>query len=488
MLTMVISLFTSRIILKTLGVQDYGLYQSVGGIVGFLAFINGALANGSSRFLTFGLGKGNKEYLKDTFSTTLTIHILLALLIVIVAETAGLWLLHNKMVIPDGRMFACEFVLHISILTAVFTITQVPYNACIIAHEKMSVYAYVSIIDAVLKLVIVYLLYIGNFDKLMLYATLLLVENIGIQIFYRIYCGRNFEESHYHFRIKKKVLKEIGAFSGWSLLGQGSIALNNQGILLILNIFFQPAVVASRAISLQVNNVANQFAGNFRTATNPQIIKKYAAGDFEGSKKLLISSTTYSYYLTLIIAFPICILARPLLQAWLGIVPEYADIFLQLVVVQSLFEVFNSSLYIAFYANGRIKENAILSPAFGILTFPIIYIFFKMGYSPITMSWIFIIKFAIEGLLVKPWLMIKFIDYKWSDILPMFRTCFIVTMISLPIPLLCNYFLDENTIFGFLALGFITVFDVALSIYFLGIDKETRTKAIVFAMKKIKMN
>lgn len=485
MFTMAVALFTSRVILQTLGVQDYGLYQSVGGIVGFLSFINGALAVGSSRFLTYGLGKGDSEYLKDTFSTTLTIHVLLALAIAVAAETSGLWFLHNKLIVPEGRMAAAEFVLHASILTAMITMTQVPYNACVIAHEKMAVYAYVSITDAVMKLFIVYLLYVADFDKLTMYAALLLLENICVQMFYRIYCGRKFAEARWHIKLKRKILKEIGSFSAWSLLGQGTIALNNQGILIVLNIFFQPAVVAARAISLQVNNVVNQFVQNFRTAVNPQIVKRYAAGDFEGSKSLLISSTKYSYYLTLIISFPICILAYPLLHAWLGMVPEYADVFLQLVVVQSLFEVFNSSLYMAFYANGRIKENAILSPAFGLVTFPIIYILFRFGYSPISMSWIFIVKFAIEGLVVKPALMVRFVGYKWSDVIPMFRTCFIVTLAALPIPIICDRFINENTVTGFVLIGIISVTCCAVSIFFLGIDKQTRHKILVFAMNKI---
>lgn len=282
MFTMVVALFTSRVILQKLGVDNYGIYQSVGGIVGFLSFVNSALSTGSSRFLTYALGEDDFEKLRKTFSTTLTIHIALAVLVVIVAETAGLWFLFNKLVIPADRMDAAVYVFHLSILTAVFTLTQVPYNASIISHEKMSIYAYMSIFEVSAKLGICYLLSIGSFDRLKLYATLLLAVQISLMSFYRLYCIKNFQETSYKFVLDKKIFKEIAAFSGWSLFANCSAALNSQGILILLNMFFQPAVVAARAISIQVNMAATQFVNNFRTASNPQIVKRLAAGDVGG--------------------------------------------------------------------------------------------------------------------------------------------------------------------------------------------------------------
>ena len=281
MFTMLVALYTSRVILQKLGVDDYGIYQAVGGIVGFLSFINNALATGSSRFLTYALGENNFEKLRKTFSTTLNVHIVIALFVTIIAETVGLWFLHNKMVIAPERLSAAEYVYHLSIITAAFTLTQVPYNATIIAHEKMSIYAYVSIIEVSAKLAICFLLSIGNFDKLKLYATLLLIIQIGLMIFYRIYCRNKFEESHFSMSFDRKIFKEIAGFSGWSLFASSSTALNSQGILLLLNMFFSPAVVAARAISLQVNMAANQFVTNFRTAVNPQIVKKLASKDVQ---------------------------------------------------------------------------------------------------------------------------------------------------------------------------------------------------------------
>ena len=232
MVTMIISLYTSRVILKVLGVDDFGIYQAVGGIVGFMSFINNALSTGSSRFITFGLGENNSEKLKKIFATTFTCHVVLAVLIILVAETVGLWFLHHKMVISPDRMLAAEWVYQLSILTSFFTLTQVPFNACIIAHERMTVFAYISIVEAILKLVVVYVLTIGDIDKLVLYASLLCLLQVGIIIFYIYYCVRNFSEARMRLQIEKGVFSEILGFSGWSLFANGSIALNSQGILI----------------------------------------------------------------------------------------------------------------------------------------------------------------------------------------------------------------------------------------------------------------
>lgn len=478
MFTMVISLFTSRIILQKLGVDDYGIYQAVGGVVGFLSFINGALATGSSRFLTYALGEGNAEKLKRTFSTTLNIHIIISILVVIVAETIGLWFLYHKMVIAPERMTAAVYTYHLSILTAVFTLTQVPYNATIVAHEKMSIYAYMSIFEVSAKLLVCYLLAIGGFDRLMMYATLLLSVQVGIMCFYRFYCSRHFEEARFSFSFDKKIFKEIAGFSGWSMFANASIALNSQGVLILLNMFFAPAVVAARAISLQVNMAANQFVSNFRQAANPQIVKKYASGDYEGSKHLLLESTKYSYYMMYLIALPVCLLAYPMLKLWLGVVPDYTVPFLQIVIIQSLFQVFDTSFYTAIYAKGRLRENALTSPTLGFMIFPITYVFFKLGYSPLVLSWTSLAVYAILGMVQKPWLIMKMVDYKCSEIWSVYRSCLIVTVASLPIPIIIYKLVDTTQVVYFILLGLVCLISVALSAFFLGIDKAMRKKVL----------
>ena len=486
MFTMLVSLFTSRVVLQKLGVEDYGLYRSVGGIVGMLAFLNGALATGSSRFITFALGEGDMEKLKRTFSTTLTIHIVIALIVVIVAETAGLWFLQNKLVIPPDRMDAAIWTFHISVITIIFTLTQVPYGASVIAHEKMSVFAYMSIYDVSAKLLIVYMLSIWDFDKLKLYSLLLFLVSLSSMLFYRIYCIRHFPETRYKFVFDKAILREIGGFSGWSLFAQVSIALNNQGILILLNMFFAPAVVAARAISIQVNMAINQFVNNFRTAVNPQIVKRLAAGDFQGSSHLLLTSTKYSYFIMFLLCFPVCLLASPLLDIWLDIVPEYTVIFLQLIVIQSLFQVFDTSFYTALYAKGRLQENALISPTIGFLCFPVVYVLFRLGFPPVAMSWAILVNYVILGVIIKPILIVKIAHYKWIDILGVYKTCIRVTLLALPLPLIINHYVQVNTILGFIAVALSTVIITGAVILYVGINKKTREKFYAFALNKIR--
>ena len=486
MVTMVISLYTSRVVLQVLGVDDYGIYQAVGGIVGFMSFINNALGTGSSRFITFGLGEGDLEKLKKIFSTTLTGHIILALFIVIVAETVGLWFLHHKMVIPSDRIYAAEWVFHISVLTALFTLTQVPYNACIIAHEKMAVFAYVSIIDAVCKLLIVYMLLIGDADKLVLYAFLHMVLQVSILTFYRFYTNKHFPEARFRLRIEKSIFREIMGFSGWSLFASSAIALNSQGILILLNMFFAPAVVTARSISIQVNMTIHQFVSNFQTAVVPQIVKRYAANDFEGSKQLLLEMAKYSFYMMLLLAVPVCFTAEKLLMLWLGVVPPYTVIFLQLIVVQSLFQVFDTSFYYAIYAKGKLRENALLSPTILFLTFPVVYILFKAGFSPVALSWATIVAYIIIGFIIKPILVIRLVNYTWHDIFSVVVPCMKVTLSALPIPLLVDYYLDTfqfPMLADFLIIVAICVASVGCASWFVGLTPDMRTR-----LKKVIIN
>lgn len=476
MFTMAVGLFTSRVILQKLGVDDYGIYQSVGGIVGFLSFINGALSTGSSRFLTYALGEGNADKLKRTFSTTLIIHIFIALLIALLSETFGLWFLNNKLIIASERMDAALYTFHLSIVAIVLSITQVPYDATLISHEKMSIYAYMSMYDVSVKLLVCYLLSIGNIDRLILYSSLILAVQVSSLVFYRFYCIRHFKETHFALSFDKTLFTDIAKFSGWSLFANAAIALNGQGILVLLNMFFSPAIVAARAISLQVNMAANQFVNNFRQAVNPQIVKKYAAGDFNASKHLLLESTKYSYYMMLLLSLPICILAQPLLELWLGVVPEYSVPFLQIVVIQSLFQVFDTSFYLALYAKGQLRHNALISPTILFISFIVSYCFFICGFSPLSLSWTTFVAYGILGLIVKPILIIRIVNYTWKDIWSVFRPCLLVTTMSVPIPLFTAYFFEGISVMKFITIVIVCVVSIIVTVYIFGIDKSTRAK------------
>lgn len=472
---MLVSLYTSRVLLQVLGVDDYGIYQAVGGVVGFLGFINGALATGTSRFLTYSIGKGDMSKMKLMFSMAFYVHLGIGLLIAFVAETAGLWFLNHKMIIPSERMGAALVVFHVSVISAFFGVTQAPYSACLIAHEKIDVFAYVGLAETFLKLLVVYILTLLQYDKMVLCALLFFVLSFGIIVFYRLYCSRHFEEVQHKFQYERPILKDFLGFSGWSLFANVALALNGQGILLLLNMFFTPAIITARSVSLQVNGAAGQLVSNFQTAANPQIVKKFAAGDYDGSKRLLLLTTKFSYYIMLLTCVPIYFTAETLLRLWLGIVPEYSVVFLQLAVIQSLTSVFDTSFYKALYAKGRLKENAFLSPGVLFLAFPITYFLFKNGCSPVVLSWVSLGAYAIIGLIIKPILLVRIVDYKWADIISVFKPCLIVTLLSIPLPLLfIKLFPSQDSIAGFILTVVISLLSVSLICWFFGINKVMR--------------
>lgn len=471
-----VTLYTSRVILEVLGIDDFGIYQTVGGIVGMLTFVNSALSTGTSRFITFELGKNDSDRLKRTFSTTVTMQILLALVIVIVAETVGAWFVRNKLQIDAAVMPAALWAYHLSILTTVFNLISVPFIASIISHERMSVFAYLGIFDVCAKLGVVYLLTVGGFNRLVFYAFLLLMVQVIVTLFYIIYCVRHFSETRYRLIFDRKIFRDIAGFSGWSLFASSSVALNNQGVLILLNMFFSPAVVTARAISLQVNNAANQFVSNFRTAVNPQIIKQYAAGNYDESKALLLSSTKYSFYMMFLLSLPICIGAKPLLGVWLKEVPDYTVIFLQLVVIQSLFQVFDTSFYMALYAKGDLKANALISPTLGFLMFPVVYVMFKCGASPVALSWASLAMYAVLGLIIKPLLIVKIVNYKWKEIWAVFRPCFMVATVAGICSVILASHVDTSGFTGLVITTCISLFITIPIIYFLGMNKIMRKR------------
>ena len=483
MITMFISLYISRVVLDILGENDFGIYSVVGGLVGTFVFLNNALSTGSSRFLVFELGTGNFDKLKKTFSTVLSMHIILSILFAIFAETIGLWFFYNKLVIPPERMDAAIWLYHLSILTTVVSITQVPYDASIISHERIKIFAYVSLIEVFAKLGIVFLLKIGNFDKLVFYAVLLCLLQLLIRLYYRYYCHSNFKETHYEFVLDKKILKSISVFSGWSLASNLSIALNTHGTVVITNMFFGPAIVTARSISVQVYAGAYHFVTNFRKAVNPQIIKKYASGDFSGSKQLMLFSTKISFYLMFFLGLPIILLAEPLLHLWLKEVPEYSVIFLQLIIIKSLFGVFDTSFYTALSAKGQLRENAMLSPLVGMLQFLTIYLFFKNGFSPVSLSYIGIIFSAVLGLIIKPILLCRIVKYNFRDIMSVFVPCLKISIASIPIPALLNYYLANNLL-NFFIICSVSAICTLTVIFYLGIDGPMRKTVICFTKGK----
>jgi len=332
------------------------------------------------------------------------------------------------------------------------------------------------------------MLLIGDMDKLILYAILHVVLQVSILLFYRWYGMHHFEEARFRLYIDRRIFREILGFSGWSMFANTAIALNNQGILILLNMFFAPAVVAARSISIQVNMAAHQFVSNFQTAAVPQIVKRYAAQDFDGSKHLLLDTAKYSFYLMMMLCVPICFTAEQLLTLWLGVVPPYTTIFLQLIVVQGLCQVFDTTFYYSLYAKGQLRENALISPTLGFLSFPVVYILFKMGYSPVALSWVFLCNYAILGFVVKPILVTRIAHYTWHDIFSVFTPCLKVTLASLPIPFIANYYITSQHFpmwLEFILIVAICVLSVAASSWYLGLTPEMRSKVLDMIRKKI---
>lgn len=484
LLIMFVSFYTSRVTLRILGIEDYGIYQSVCGVVTFLAFISNALGGGTSRFITYEMGKEKPE-LGSLFSTVRITHIILGIIIFIAGEIVGQWFIKYKLIIPFERIPAAQFAFHFSMITTFFQITQIPYNAVIIAYERMNVYAYVSIAEAVLKLLIVFLLNMLAFDKLQVYSVLLCLVTVLIMLIYRIYCRKNFKEVKSKITFSKDMLKSVVSFSSWSLLGNSATSFANQGVTIVTNMFFAPAVVTVRSLSLQINGIVNQFIANFRTAVNPQIVKKYAAGDFVGSKNLLLTSTKYTYFLSFIVVLPLFLLLEPALKIWLGKVPDGTIPFVQLALIQALFQVFDTSLYSAFYAKGQIKENALISPIFGFIQLPIVYVLFKLGFPAITLGWVAVICYGILGIIIKPILVHKVIGFDIFEIFKIIINCGVVTVLASVLPVLLCFVVNRNTLVGFISILMLSFISIGFVVYFIGIDRNTRNTVIKIIKGKI---
>lgn len=380
--TMALNLYISRIVLNVLGVENFGIYNVVGGVVAMFAFLNAAMAVSTQRFLSFELGCQNKLQLKKVFSTAVSVHCLLGLIVLILAETIGLWFVNNKLNFPLERIFAVNVVYQCSVFSFFFLILRVPYQAGIIAYEKMGIYAYISIFEVVLKLGIALLLTRFGSDKLILYAILLLISVIIVTFVYKIYCSKYFEELRFRFIWDRQLFKTMTSYAGWSLFGSGASVIYDQGINILLNIFFSPVVNAARAIAFQVNTAILSFTSNFQIAVNPQIVKSYATGDRQYMMSLIFQSSKYSFFLLFLIALPVLLETDILLKFWLNIVPEYAVVFCKLIIIDTLIGCVSYPLMIASQATGKIRLYQFTVGSILLLNLPFTYFLLKLGFGP----------------------------------------------------------------------------------------------------------
>lgn len=473
-LIIIVGLYTSRVVLQTLGVNDYGIYNVVGGIVAMLAFLNSAMTAASQRFISFELGTGNLNKLKQVFCTSVTIHIAIAGIILVLAETIGLWFLNTHMNIAPERMTAANWVYQCSILTFIVTVISVPYNACIVAHERMKAFAYISIIEVILKLVIVYLLLILHTDKLITYAILILSVSLIIRIIYGIYCKHHFEECTYQFSFNKKLFNEMFAFAGWSIIGNLGFSLKDQGSNVILNIFCGTAINAARGVAIQVSGIINNFSNNFIMALVPQITKQYAAKNIEESIKLVYNGCRYAFYLLTIISIPVMINIDYLLQLWLGTLPPYTPHFLFLILISALVNSMAYPLVTAMQATGKIKVFQIVICLTMLCELPIAYIILKLNYPPYYAVFPSVL-IAIIGLLVR-FLLLKNLIKSYSTsyfILHIVLKCFCIAILSYLISFLIYKCFNINLI-TFILTSLISLIITLISIYTLGLTKGER--------------
>lgn len=470
---MIVSLYTSRVVLNALGVEDFGIYNVVGGIVAMFSVLSGSLSAAISRFITYELGKGNQKNLNKIFSSAVTIQLGLAGIIILLAETIGLWFLNVKMNIPEIRMGAANWVFQFSILTFAINLISVPYNASIIAHEKMSAFAYISILEAVGKLTIAFLIVISPMDKLIFYAILMCLVAIIIRSTYGNYCKRHFNECTYHFIWDKQLLKQMFGFAGWNFIGAASAVLRDQGGNVVINLFCGPTVNAARGIAFQVNNAVNQFVTNFMTALNPQITKSYAAGNKEYMMTLIFQGARLSFYMLLLLSLPLLVNTHYILEAWLGIVPNHAVLFVQLILIFAMSESISGPLITAMLATGKIRNYQIIVGGLQMMNLPISYIFLKIGFFP---EIVIIVAIIIsQGCLITRLLMLrKMINISLKEyIKKVYSNIIIVTIISSIIPFMLA--INNNKTFQtFILQSLITFVCTIITIYYIGCSKTEK--------------
>lgn len=474
-LIMVIALYTSRVVLNVLGTVDYGIYNVVGGVVLMFTFLNGSIAAATSRFITVELGKQDFKQLKKVFNTTIINHLIVVLIILLLAETIGLWFVRNKLVIPSERFSAALIVYQFSIFTCLCSLLQTPFIATIIAHEKMNVYAWASIVDAILKLIILYLLSVLPIDKLKLYAFLMFCVTTSMLLFYALYVKKSFPYCSFQFQRDKQLYKTLLSYSGWELYGLLGCVAQGQGLNIILNMFFGPVVNAARGISYQVQGAVTQFSNNLITAVRPPIIKYYAQGEIQKMIQLVFNASKYSFLLVFALALPIFLEIEYILNLWLKDVPEYTAAFTRIIIIMALINAFLAPFITSMHATGKIKIPNIICGSISISTIIFAYLGLRMGYGPISVfdiaMMITFINMWIELYLIK-----RLVGYSITEyIKKVFLICLLIGVISSIIPILIQNNLNES--FSRLILvGFLSVISVILCTYVIGIDRELRKK------------
>lgn len=481
---MLTALFTSRIVLDVLGAADYGLNNVIGGVVVLFSFLNSAQLSATQRFLNFHLGRKDYKQTNVVFCMSLNTYMLLSVLVVILGETVGLWFVNTQLNIPPERMYAAQWVYQFTLVQFVINLLRISYNASIIAYERMNFFAYVSLVEVISKLLVVYLLYITTFDKLIFYSFLYTVVPLVITIVYKLYCNRNFDTTKYKAIWDKKTFKKMFSFSGWSLFGSLANLAAQQGLNILINIFYGVTVNAAAGIANQVSNNVYGFISNFQTAFQPQIVKTYAAKEVERFHKLIFQTSKFSYFMVIVLVLPILFTIDGILEIWLTEVPEFTAIFCRLILIFFSIEAITAPLWMSIQATGKIRNYQILMASLVFLNFPIAYIVLKVG-LPVYTVWIVriivnLVTMAARWIYMKKKLEFPLLPYLRNVMLPIVT----VTIVALPIPIILHYMVS-----GFwanlLIVGFVTLIVTMIDVYFVGMNAHEKDIARNMIFKKI---
>lgn len=485
LLLMLVSLYTVRIVLKTLGIVDYGIYNVVGGVVSMFVILSSTMATASQRFFAFDIGSNNTDKLKQTFSLTFLLYILISIVVLVLGETLGLWFLNNKMQIPESRIDAANWVYQFAILSFIASLVAIPYNAIIIARERMTIYAYVSIAEVILKLLAVFFLMFIDADKLKLYAVLMFIVSCFVTVTYYIICRKRFIETRYQFFWDKEIFVSLFSFSSWKLIGSLSGLLGNQGLNILMNVFFGPAINAAKGISTQINTVVTSFSNNFYMSVRPQITKAHAENNTDYSIQLMLRSSKFAFFLLLVISLPILFKASFVLNLWLDETTLYMIYFTKLVIIYSLINSLENPLTALVQATGNIKKYEVFVGAITLLVLPISYILYKLGFSP-EIAYYIQIGLCIIALFVRLYILRELFSFKVS--LYLNKVLFIILLVLIVAiipPLVISFLWDDNTWFNFIMISIICVLSVLCSVYFIGLESSEKKWMKEFILKKI---
>lgn len=482
LLLMLVSLYTSRVNLNALGITDFGIYGVVGGVVSMFYIVSNALIGSINRYLAFEIGRKNQERLNKVFCTAIGIQYIIVGVVFILAETIGLWFLNYKLIIPADRLVASNWIYQFSILSFCLDLMVIPYTAAIIAHEKMSAFAYISILTAVGKLIVAWTIIIAPIDRLIWFGALILINSTIIRSIYIYYCKKHFEECSCKFQFSVPIWKEMFGFAGWNFIGTIAAILRDQGGNILINLFAGPTVNAARSIANQVNNAVSGFADNFQTALKPQIIKSYAAGNLDYLYKLVFQGARFSYYILLVLTMPILCNTHYILQLWLGIIPDSSELFVQLILIFTMSESLAGPLITAMLATGNIRNFQIIVGGLNLLNIPFSYIALKLGAIPEAII-IVAIFISICCEIARIALLKRMIKMPAKDFLKkVYFNVIIVSLVSCLLPAYLHSQLAENFI-SFLLISITAIISTFTCILFIGCNKEERT----FILSKVKL-